>query len=277
MNVSDSKMSPISDDASVEATCSPSLESQHSDTSNSERATFSPIEPMASTSSSSLQTPERNESESSQCELQSKVCDETQTASEFLPEKSYYYNSKHSYIFPGAELWWKDSDNESVSSDSSSGDDDDVTDIEIDNIRNELEQSYTTQENSQLNSNYDIFFTDKQAQKDHDSSSCSSNQYDSTTDSGIVQTVDYTFTNSTASTTITTTAKTQPATATSSMDDTGLQIFRKRNASPIIDDVTSPDPIEAADVENVQKRMKLSEILLVSNNAINSSDDISEN
>lgn len=232
-----------------------------SDTSNSEQATLTPA------SASSLQMPECSESESSQCELQSKIRDETQTASEFLPERTYYYNSKNSYIFPGAELWWKDSDNESVSSDSSSGDDDDVED-EIDNIRNELEQSYAAQENSQLNSTYDMFFANEHAQKDIDSSSCSSNLYDSTAESGIIQKIDYTFTSST----VTATAAAEEVACTSHSHTITSGSSRKRSSSPTVDDVTSTCTFETTGVDNVQKRMKLTETLLVSN-----SGEISEN
>lgn len=212
------------------------------------------------TTSASIRTPECSESESLQSELQSKIRDETQTASEFLPEKSYYYNSKNSYIFPGAELWWKDSDNESVSSDSSSGDDDDVTDMEIDNIRNELEQSYQAPESStQLNSTYDMFLSNEQAQKENDSSSnCSSNQYDNRSDS--------TFTSSTLVST--TTAPALSPSAAISTNEFELQSLRKRAASPTVGDLTSSGSIEAIDVENVEKRMKLTDMLLVANSSI---------
>lgn len=271
--------SPNVEFATAEFASPSTLEPPHSsDTSNSEQASLSPIEALIrpSISASSSQTPEGSESDSSQCELQSKIRDETQTATEFLPDKTYYYNSKNSYIFPGAELWWKDSDNESVSSDSSSGDDDDV-DEEIDNIRNELEQSYTAQENSQLNSAYDMFFTNENAQKDIDSSSCSSsNHYDSTTDSGITQTIDYTFTSSTVTTTTEAvelaSAPVPESSAHSSSDATSSQNLRKRGGSPTDDVVTSTGSFETADVNNVHKRMKLTEMLLVSN-----SGEMSEN
>lgn len=284
INTSDTtkKFSSISEDANAEIGPSPTLSQPQnsSDTSNSDQTSLS-SSPTATTSAS-IQTPEFSDTESSQCEMQSKIRDETQTASEYLPEKSYYYNLKHSYIFPGAELWWKDSDNESVSSESSSGDDDDVTDIEIDNIRNELEQSYTAQGNSHLNSTYDMFFSNDQAHKDNDSSSCSSNQYDSTTDSGTIQTVDYTtFANSTvtATTTITTTAIPHSSDPAISSITTDLQTLRKRSATPTDNDVTSTCSMTVDgtdDVINVQKRMKLSETLLVPTNSVNSS-DISEN
>lgn len=87
-----------------------------------------------------------------------KPSDESQTISDFLPKNSYFFNSKNCYIFPGAELWWKDSDDESISTDSSSSDEDDVTDMEIDNIRNELEQSYSALDDSQLQSQSDYMF-----------------------------------------------------------------------------------------------------------------------
>lgn len=70
----------------------------------------------------------------------------------FLPDNSYFYNGKNSYVFPGAEIWWnKDSDLESTSSDSSMNEEEDDEDIEleIDNIRNDLEQSYPIADDSQ--------------------------------------------------------------------------------------------------------------------------------
>lgn len=270
--------SPNSEDATTDIMSPPSLEPQNTSNTSNSGAQVSLSPPIdesirASTSVSSSQTPEGSESESSQCELQSKIREETQTASEFLPENTFYYNSKNSYIFPGAELWWKDSDNESVSSDSSSDDDDDVDD-EIDNIRNELEQSYTAQENSQLSSTYDMFFTSEPAQKDTDSSSCSSsNQYDSTTDSGIIQTIDYTFTSSNVTTTAEALTPATSATMHLSSDAAGTQSLRKRNASPTVDDVTSIGSFDATDAH---KRIKLSEMLLLSNNSINGG-KISEN
>lgn len=76
-----------------------------------------------------------------------------------MPDNSYFFNSKNCYIFPGAELWWKDSDNESMSSDSSSCDEDDATDLEID-MKNELEQnSYSTMDDSQLQSQSEYMFS----------------------------------------------------------------------------------------------------------------------
>lgn len=272
INTSGTNVSPISEEANTEIATKPSMEPQNSDTSNSDQASLSPMD--SASTSASLQASECSESESSQCDMQSKNRDETQTASEFLPDKSYYYNARNSYVFPGAELWWKDSDNESVSSDSSSGDDDDVTDMEIDNIRNELEQSYSAQENSQLNSTYDMFFSNEQAQKDNDSSSCSSNQYDSTTDSSIVQTIDYTFTSSTVTTAASVT--THSRNATTSTQEAGSQNWRKRNVCSTGDDAMSSGSIETTGVENVQKRMKFSDMLSASNQPISSS-ETSEN
>lgn len=142
-----------------------------------------------------------------------------------------------------------------MSSDSSSGDDDDVTDMEIDNIRNELEQSYQVPESStQINTTYEMFSSNEQAQKENDSlSNCSSNQYDNRSDS--------TFATSTVVAT-TTAATLSPSTAFST-DEFGS---RKRAASP-----TSSGSIEAIDVENVEnveKRKKLTDMLLVANNSI---------
>lgn len=88
-----------------------------------------------------------------------KPIDESQTISDFLPKNSYFFNSKNCYIFPGAELWWKDSDDESISTDSTSSEEDDVTDLEIDNIRNELEQSYSALDDSQQQSQSDYTFS----------------------------------------------------------------------------------------------------------------------
>lgn len=302
MNTSDTKTTPISEDKAAEMPYPLSLEPQHSNTSNSDQESLSSsksaIEFIPATSSSSIQIPDISESDSSQGESQSKNDDETQTVSEFLPDKTYYYNSKNSYIFPGAELWWKDSDNESVSSDSSSGDDDDVDDIEIDNIRNELEQSYVAPENSQLNSTYDTFFTNEQTQKEHDfsisSSSCSSNHFENTADSGIIKSIEYKLTSSTVtpkstttlpslplSTAIITTITAAPAllspNATTSHGVDESKHFRKRSASTNVDILTAFDTIEATDIENVQKRMKLSNEMLMSANSINSNDEISKN
>lgn len=53
------------------------------------------------------------------------------TMANYLPENTFFYNDKNCYIFPGAEIWWKDSDLESTSSDSSINDDDDDDDIDM--------------------------------------------------------------------------------------------------------------------------------------------------
>lgn len=236
------------------------VENASSVEAQSSSASISDSIPCVESTSMAARTSECSEFDVTQCDLQSKSGDETQTASEFLPDKTYYYNSKNSYIFPGAELWWKDSDNDSVSSDSSSCDDDDVaSDIEIENIRNELEQSYTPQESSQLSSTFDTFFTNEQMQKDNDLSSCSSsNPYDNTTISATKQTIhDHTFAHATEATE--TTASHLIGVASSSLPD-----MRKRSASASLDDVTSS--CASDDTDNAEKRIKLSQMLLLSNN-----------
>lgn len=50
------------------------------------------------------------------------------TMANYLPDRTFFYNEKYSYIFPGAEIWWKDSDLDSNSSNSSNDDDDDDDD-----------------------------------------------------------------------------------------------------------------------------------------------------
>lgn len=73
-----------------------------------------------STSSSSL---------SSSSPSSSSITDKSfSTMANYLPDQTFFYNEKYSYIFPGAEIWWKDSDMESNTTDSSNDDDDEDDD-----------------------------------------------------------------------------------------------------------------------------------------------------
>lgn len=61
------------------------------------------------------------------------------TMANYLPDRTFFYNEKYSYIFPGAEIWWKDSDLDSNSSDSSNSSDENGDDIEdIDDMEIEM-------------------------------------------------------------------------------------------------------------------------------------------
>lgn len=154
--------------ASVSASASP-LQSTESELSNATESNQSELNLsesgyMSQNTASSTPVPTTT-SESASEEAETKIQEDSpfQTLADFLPEKSYYYNSRGCYIFPGAEIWWnKDSDNDSTTSDSSANDDEDGDedeadiDIEIDNIKNELERSYSMLDNIQIQSNHEL-------------------------------------------------------------------------------------------------------------------------